>query len=196
MSIITQAQPEFVVWTDFDYAASHKRHRIVVWSGPMYKTFEAEGLSLPWGQGYMLTTYNGDKVRVKCSAPRDPLNSEEVDLAIRSALLAHYKKVGAVLATDSAQITEVAGGAFVRCPACSVTMESNVFHPHQSICVADARTTRVWLNADSGSHETSKPVRTGRFRWYDIVGLSVASLLGAVAISLLVLAFALDLVWP
>jgi hypothetical protein len=82
------------VVTDPDYVAGHTRERIVVWSGPFYGVFEASGLSLPNGAGYMLTTYNGDKVRVACPSPRDDSNYQEVDEAIDKALTAHHLERG------------------------------------------------------------------------------------------------------
>lgn len=42
----------------------------------------------------MLTTYNGDKVRVTCRAPRTDANYVEVDNAISDALTAHYEATG------------------------------------------------------------------------------------------------------
>lgn len=84
----------FGVTTDYEYAVTHKRQRLTVWSGPFYATFEAHALSLPLGRGYMLTTYNGDKVRVKTHL-RGEDNWREVDAAIARALTIHYKAVGA-----------------------------------------------------------------------------------------------------
>lgn len=78
------------VTTDYDYNASHKRDRVQVWSPPWMSTWEAEGYSLPRGDGYMLTTYNGDKVRVTCPTPRSHENYQIVDQAISDALNAHY----------------------------------------------------------------------------------------------------------
>jgi hypothetical protein len=84
----------FGVTTDYDYSAEHKRKKLHVWSGPWFHTWEAVGLSLPSGKGYMLTTYNGDKIRVECPAPRDDKNWEEVDKAIAEAMTEHYKAKG------------------------------------------------------------------------------------------------------
>lgn len=78
------------VSTDYDYNASHKRDRITVWSPPFASTYEAEGYSLPGGDGYMLTTYNGDKVRVTCPTPRTDETYEAVDKAVSDALNAHH----------------------------------------------------------------------------------------------------------
>lgn len=83
------------VATDYDWTG--KRDRLIVWSGPFMSTFEAEGLSLPKGDGYMLTTYNdGDKVRVSCPCPRDESNFREVDAAINAALNEYEAKRGSV----------------------------------------------------------------------------------------------------
>ena len=84
----------FGVMTDYEYSAEHKRNRITVWSGAFMGTFEAEGYSLPKGDGYMLTTYNGDKVRVSC-AMRNNSTYPDVDAAISRALAEHYAAIGA-----------------------------------------------------------------------------------------------------
>lgn len=78
------------ITTDYDYNAGHKRDRIDVYSGPWYHTWDAEGYSLPNGDGYMLTTYNGDKVRVSCPTPRNDGNYLQVDEAINAALNHHF----------------------------------------------------------------------------------------------------------
>lgn len=78
----------FGVTTDYEYTG--KRDRIQVWSGAFMSTWEAEGYSLPKGDGYMLTTYNGDKVRVKCPTPRNYYTYREVDAAIELALNEFY----------------------------------------------------------------------------------------------------------
>lgn len=80
-----------------DYEWTGKRDRIVVWSGPFMSTFEAEGIELPRGDGYMLTTYNdGDKVRVSCPAPRNETNFREVDQAINDAMNEYERKRGSI----------------------------------------------------------------------------------------------------
>ena len=85
---------QYGVMTDYEYNSEHKRERISVWSGQFMGTWEAEGYSLPKRDGYMLTTYNGDKVRVACPM-RDNSTYQEVDTAISSALEAHYAEIGA-----------------------------------------------------------------------------------------------------
>jgi hypothetical protein len=94
MTGTTQSAALFGVATDYEYRGTHKRDRITVWSGPFYSTFEAEGVSLPNDAGYMLTTYNGDKVRVACPAPRTEDNFEDVDRLVSGALDAHFRVVG------------------------------------------------------------------------------------------------------
>lgn len=89
----TYKPTRFGVATDYDYTG--KRDKVIVWSGSFMGTFEAEGLSLPKGDGYMLTTYNGDKVRVECPTPRETENYEEIDAKINAALNAHYERIGA-----------------------------------------------------------------------------------------------------
>lgn len=77
-----------------DYEHKGKRHHVLVWSGAFCSDLEAEGWSLPKWDGYMITTYNGDKIRVSCPCPRDEHNYLEVDSAIDAALRAHYAKAG------------------------------------------------------------------------------------------------------
>ena len=81
------------VMDDYEYNATHKRTRITVWSPPFASVFEADGYSLPNGAGYMLMTYNGDKVRVACSI-RDADTYREIDAAISAALNAHHDNRG------------------------------------------------------------------------------------------------------
>jgi hypothetical protein len=75
----------FGVVTDYDYNRTHRRGRITVWSGQFMSDLEATGLSLPSG-GYMLRTYWGRKIRVRCPAPRTEANYREVDAAINAAM--------------------------------------------------------------------------------------------------------------
>lgn len=84
---------------DYEYTATHKRAAIDVWSGPFFHTWEARGLSLPGGAGYMLTTYNGDKVRVETGALRGGQNYRAVDSAISLALNNHHCHAGRKQAT-------------------------------------------------------------------------------------------------
>lgn len=76
--------------TDYEYTtATHKRERLVIWSGPFCSVYEGEALSLPKRDGYMVTDYNGDRIRVVCAVPRTEANYLEVDAAISAALNAH-----------------------------------------------------------------------------------------------------------
>lgn len=74
------------VATDYDRNEGRKRDYLQVWSGPFFSVWEADGVSLPKGDGYMLTTYNGRKVRVECPTPRNDENWQEVDAAISAAM--------------------------------------------------------------------------------------------------------------
>ena len=81
----------FAVSDDYDYNETHKRRRIQVWGGSWWSVWVAEGLSLPKGDGFMLRTYNGDRVRVTCPIVRTDDNYEQVDRAINDALVAHFE---------------------------------------------------------------------------------------------------------
>lgn len=85
----------FGVATDYDFNAGRKRDYLQVWSGPFMSNWEAEGVSLPKGDGYMLRTYNGDKVRATCPTPRNDDNYQEIDAAISKALNAYFAARGA-----------------------------------------------------------------------------------------------------
>ena len=78
------------VRTEYDLNEGKRRDYLTVWSGPFSSVWEADGVSLPGGDGYMLTTYNGDKVRVTCPTPRTDDTYVEVDAAIDAALTAHF----------------------------------------------------------------------------------------------------------
>lgn len=77
---------KFGVATDYEYNKTHKRDCITVWSGWFASDFEASGFSLPKGDGYMLTTYYGKKIRVECPCPRTEENYQVVDAAVCAAL--------------------------------------------------------------------------------------------------------------
>ena len=83
---------KFSVATDYEYNKSHKRDCITVWSGQFSDQWEAVGYSLPKGNGYMLTTHTGDKVRVSCPTPRTEQNYTEVDAAVAAAMEQHERK--------------------------------------------------------------------------------------------------------
>lgn len=80
------------VATDYEYTATHKRERLVIWSGPFCSVYEGEALSLPKRDGYMVTDHNGDRIRVACAAPRTEANYLEVDEAISAALSARSRR--------------------------------------------------------------------------------------------------------
>jgi hypothetical protein len=83
---------QYGVMTDEEWRPTHKTDRLTVWSGAFMSSFEAEAISLPRGDGYMLYTYGGDKVRVECPVPRDDANFQAVDDAINAALNKHFEK--------------------------------------------------------------------------------------------------------
>jgi hypothetical protein len=78
------------VMEDYDYNQTHKRERLTIWSGPFASVLEGEAYSLPKGDGYMITTYHGDKIRVECPTPRTDENYQKVDKAISDALNQHF----------------------------------------------------------------------------------------------------------
>lgn len=78
------------VATDYDRNDGRKRDYLRVWSGPWFSVWEADGVSLPKRNGYMLTTYNGARIRVTCPAPRTDATYQEIDAAISEALRRHY----------------------------------------------------------------------------------------------------------
>jgi hypothetical protein len=81
------------VTTDYEYSSTHKRERLLVWSGPFASVFEAQAYSLPKQDGYMLTTYHGAKIRVSCPCPRTDENYPEVDNALTNALRVHFGEI-------------------------------------------------------------------------------------------------------
>lgn len=72
------------VTEDYEYNATHKRHRLEAWSGAFRDLFEGHALSVK--DGYVVTPYYGDPIRVTCPSPRDDRNFHEVDAAISRAL--------------------------------------------------------------------------------------------------------------
>lgn len=85
---------KFGVVTDYDYAATHKRDRLHVWSGPFFSVYEATGMERPNHKGYTLTTFAGEKIRVDCPSPRREDNYTLVDAAIGAAMLRYYESGG------------------------------------------------------------------------------------------------------
>lgn len=74
------------VATDYARNAGRKRDYIQVWSGSFMSDWEANGVSLPNNDGYMLKLFGGGKLRVSCPAPRNEQNYQEVDEAINVAM--------------------------------------------------------------------------------------------------------------
>lgn len=74
---------------DYEYNATHKRKRIMLWSGAFMSIYEGEAFSLPNGNGFMVNLGYGDKVRVECPVERTDENYQEQDKAINDALNRH-----------------------------------------------------------------------------------------------------------
>jgi hypothetical protein len=75
------------VMEDYDYTSTHKRERLVIWSGAFASVREGEAYTLPKGDGYMVTLEYGGKVRVSCPTPRTDANYLEVDTKINETLI-------------------------------------------------------------------------------------------------------------
>lgn len=86
----------YSIATDYDRNAGRKRDYLTVWSGPFASTYEASGVSLPNGDGYMLALAYGGKVRVSCLTPRNDDNWQQIDAAIDAALTEHNRQREAV----------------------------------------------------------------------------------------------------
>lgn len=113
------------VMTDYDYTATHKRERLTIWSGPFYSVFEGQAYTLPKRDGYMVGTYNGDRIRVSCPTPRTDDNWQQIDAAIGAALRAHYRE------QQSGDLCARAG--------CGLTIEQSADLPYCSTeCSIDA----------------------------------------------------------
>jgi hypothetical protein len=69
-----------------EYSARFGRQELTLWSGAFADTFEGYALELPRHDGYMVTLYSGEKVRVTCESPRTDDNFHRVDEALRTAL--------------------------------------------------------------------------------------------------------------
>ena len=69
-----------------------------VWSGPFYEVWEGEGILRDGASRTTITTYNGDKVRVKfpegVTLPRNESNYPIIDAAISDALTKHHADRG------------------------------------------------------------------------------------------------------
>lgn len=80
---------DYGVRTEYEMNLGRKRDYLTVWSGSFFSVYEASGVSLPKMDGYSLTTYNDDRLTVRCPAPRNEYNYREVDAAISKALDKH-----------------------------------------------------------------------------------------------------------
>lgn len=89
---------------DYDYNQTHKRKRFTIWSGPFASVLEGEALSLPKNDGFMITLYHGDKVRVECPVERTDANYKEQDKAFNDALNAHFGEAQPVTAEEVSAI--------------------------------------------------------------------------------------------
>lgn len=69
-----------------EYAPRFGRQVLTLWSPPFASVFEGEAVELPAHDGYMVTTFDGRKVRVACDAPRTDENFLRVDSAIETAV--------------------------------------------------------------------------------------------------------------
>ena len=69
-----------------EYAPKFGRQHLTLWSGPFCEQFEGCATELPRHDGFMVTLYNGDRIRVACESPRDDDNFHRVDAAIRAAI--------------------------------------------------------------------------------------------------------------
>jgi hypothetical protein len=78
---------KYAIASDYDRSKGKKREYLSIWSGPFASNYEGEAVSLPKGNGYMVTlAYGRVKVRVECPAPRTDANYNEIDRAINLAL--------------------------------------------------------------------------------------------------------------
>lgn len=85
----------YSVRTEHDRNEGRKRDYLTVWSGPFASNFEAEGVSLPRGDGYMLSLLYGGKIRVACPLRTDA-TWQETDAAISEALTEYERQREAV----------------------------------------------------------------------------------------------------
>lgn len=69
-----------------EYAPTFGRQNLTLWEGAFLSDYVGHAHELPRGDGFMVTTYSGRKVRVSCPAPRTAENYQAVDEAIASAV--------------------------------------------------------------------------------------------------------------
>jgi len=62
------------------------RDYLDIYSGPFADTWEGGAVSLPKRDGYMVTLYNGKKIRVSCPVGRTDENYRQIDAAINDAI--------------------------------------------------------------------------------------------------------------
>lgn len=74
-----------------EYTPVFGRQTLTLWSGWFASDYEGSALELPRHNGYMVTTWIGEKVRVECESPRTDKNYERVDDAINAAVNAHWE---------------------------------------------------------------------------------------------------------
>lgn len=71
-----------------EYEPQFGRQRLTLWSGAFASIYEGQALELPGHNGYMVSMYDGRKLRVLCESPRSGDNYSRVDAAISDALSA------------------------------------------------------------------------------------------------------------
>lgn len=71
-----------------EYAPKFGRQRLTLWGGSFASDHYGDALELPKRDGYMVTLYDGRKVRVTCETPRTEENYLSVDAAISEAVTA------------------------------------------------------------------------------------------------------------
>ena len=69
-----------------EYTTTFGRQSLTVWSGAFASDYIASALELPKRNGFMVTLYDGRKIRVQCPAPRTEKNFHQVDDAISAAI--------------------------------------------------------------------------------------------------------------
>lgn len=71
-----------------EYAPLFGRQRLTLWAGAYASQLEGSAWELPGHNGYVVTLYGGERVRVECEAPRTDDNYRRVDSAICAAITA------------------------------------------------------------------------------------------------------------
>jgi len=73
------------MWIRDEYRPRFGRQELTLWSGSFASEYEGTALELPGHDGYMVTTWTGAKVRVRCESPRTDANYDRVDAALSAA---------------------------------------------------------------------------------------------------------------